>query len=176
MSKLFGPVIQQGYVVPDLTRGMQHWIARGVGPFLVIDDLWIDSQHYGATTRVHISASFACSGDQQIELIEPWDDTGPNIYSDFLKKNPEGGLQHLAVWSDDVDGQLEELKQAGIDYIVAQHHAGTHAYLDMPESPGVMIQLMPTHQRYLDLFRMAEDQADIWDGKTDSIRPVDWDG
>ena len=32
MSKLFGPVVQQGYVVSDIDEGMQHWIARGVGP------------------------------------------------------------------------------------------------------------------------------------------------
>ena len=35
MSVLFGPVIQQGYVVPDIQAAMQHWLARGVGPFFI---------------------------------------------------------------------------------------------------------------------------------------------
>ena len=35
MSQLFGSVIQQGYVVPDVEAAMRHWIDRGVGPFFV---------------------------------------------------------------------------------------------------------------------------------------------
>ncbi len=37
MSVLFGPVVQQGYVVPDVELAMQHWLARGVGPFVFVD-------------------------------------------------------------------------------------------------------------------------------------------
>jgi hypothetical protein len=35
MSRLFGPVIQQGYGVPDIGAAMDHWLARGVGPFYI---------------------------------------------------------------------------------------------------------------------------------------------
>ena len=33
MSKLFGPVVQQQYIVSDIDEAMQYWIARGIGPF-----------------------------------------------------------------------------------------------------------------------------------------------
>ena len=29
MSTLFGPVVQQGYVVPDVEKAIAHWLARG---------------------------------------------------------------------------------------------------------------------------------------------------
>lgn len=174
MSKLFGPFIQQGYIVPDLEDGITHWVERGVGPFLIVADVRIEGEHYGKLTETHITAAFAMSGDQQIELIQPFDDTGPNIYSDYLEKYPEGGFQHVAVWSDDVDGKVEQLKGEGVEFIVAQKHYGTHTYLDLKNTPGVMIQLMPSHQRYLDLFRIAQEEADAWDGKKRS-RVMEWD-
>ncbi len=47
MSKIFGPVVQQGYVVPDMQAALDHWIARGVGPFYLMDDIRLPSEHYG---------------------------------------------------------------------------------------------------------------------------------
>ena len=35
MSKLFGPVVQQGSVVSDIDEAMQHWVARGVSPLYI---------------------------------------------------------------------------------------------------------------------------------------------
>ena len=174
MSKLFGPVVQQGYVVPDMNKAIDHWTARGVGPFFILPDHLLDAWHYGEPTKCRIKAAFAAWGDQQIELIEPFEDSGPNVYSDFLKEHPEGGMQHVAVWCDDVDGTLEKLKEDGVDYVLAQRYKGTHAYLDMADAPGIMIQLMPTFDRYLELFRVAEAEAENWDGNTDPVRDLGW--
>jgi catechol 2,3-dioxygenase-like lactoylglutathione lyase family enzyme len=174
MSRLFGPMMQQGYVVPDMQAAMAHWLARGVGPFYVIPPFTLDALHYGRPSECRITAAFACSGDQQIELIEPLDGSGPNVYDDFLKENPDGGLQHLAAWCEDVDAKLEELTARGVDYVLAQRYPGSHAYLDMRDSPGVMIQLMPTLQRYLDLFNVSKAEAEVWDGRSDPIRVMDW--
>ena len=174
MSKLFGPMIQQGYIVPDLEAGMAHWLARGVGPFYVIPPFTLDALHYGRPTVCRITAAFACSGDQQIELITPLEGSGPSVYSDYLDANPGGGMQHLASWCDDVDAKLAELTAAGVDHVVAQRYPGSHAYLDVPGSPGVMIQLMPTIQRYLDLYHVGMAESARWDGHTDPIRTMDW--
>lgn len=170
MSILFGPMIQQGYIVPDMDSALQHWIARGVGPFYLIAPFSLDALHYGTPTVCHMTAAFACSGDQQIELIQPLSGSGPNIYDDFLGKHPEGGLQHLASWSDDVDSKLTQLTAAGIDYVLAQRYPGSHAYVDLRDSPGVMIQLMPMLQRYLDLYKVCQTEAAVWDGTTDPVR------
>jgi hypothetical protein len=129
----------------------------------VIAPFELEAVHYGEPTEVHITAAFACSGDQQIELIEPMADTGPNIYSDFLRENPQGGLQHLAAWSNDVDAKLDELAAQEIDCVLAQRCPGSHAYLDMRASPGVMMQLMPATPRYPGLFNASKEAAETWD-------------
>jgi catechol 2,3-dioxygenase-like lactoylglutathione lyase family enzyme len=167
-------MIQQGYIVPDLRAGMEHWLARGVGPWYVIPPFSLDALHYGKPTVCRITAAFACSGDQQIELITPLEGSGDNIYSDFLAANPAGGMQHLASWCDDVDGALARLEADGVDFVVAQRYPGSHAYLDVPGSPGVMIQLMPTIQRYLDLYNTGVAESARWDGRTAPIRTMDW--
>ena len=111
MSRLFGPVVQQGYVVPDIQEGIRHWLACGAGPFYLIEDIRLPSEHYGQPQESHIQAAFAYSGDQKIELISPYADCGKTSYGDYFKKHPEGGLQHLGVWTEDVDAKLAELKK-----------------------------------------------------------------
>lgn len=174
MSKLFGPVVQQGYVVPDMQEGIRHWLARGVGPFYLIEDIRLPSEHYGEPQESHIQAAFAYSGDQQIELISPYEDCGKTSYGDYLKEHPEGGLQHLAVWTEDVDAKLAELKEQGVKYELAHRYVGSHAYIDMVDAPGVMIQLMPRDELHIIMFDIIKDAADNWDGKTDPIRPPSW--
>ena len=68
MSKLFGPCVQQGYVVPDIYRAMDHWLARGVGPFYIEEHISPPAQFDGQPFTPDISAAFAYCGDQQIEL------------------------------------------------------------------------------------------------------------
>lgn len=170
MSSLFGPMIQQGYIVPDMDGALRHWLDRGVGPFYLIAPFELDALHYGTPTTCRMTAAFACSGDQQIELIQPLSGSGPNIYDDYLRKYPEGGLQHLASWCDDIDGKLTQLTAAGVDYVLAQRYPASHAYLDLRGTPGVMIQLMPMLQRYLDLYDACRTAAAAWDGKSDPVR------
>ena len=176
MSNLFGPVVQQGYVMPDIHAAIGHWVARGIGPFYIQEDIWLPSEHYGERQDTHITAAFAYSGDQQIEVIQPYPDSGKTIYADYLAKNPEGGLQHLAVWCDDVDGTLKKLKDDGVNYVVAHRYIDSHAYLDFPDAPGVMIQLMPSDDLHIKMFKEIQEGAETWDGKTAPIRKrgMDW--
>ncbi|TDI61427.1 MAG: hypothetical protein E2O92_03290 [Alphaproteobacteria bacterium] len=172
MSHSFGPIVQQGYVVPDLDVALSHWVARGIGPFFVLPDHHLETEYYGTPAKIRIKAAFAASGTQQIELIEPYADSGPTVYQDYLDSHPEGGLQHVAVWCEDVPAQIERMDDA--DWVLAQRYKGTHAYYDHIRSPGVMIQFMPTLDRYLSLFKTAEREADNWDGATDPVRNLDW--
>ena len=173
MSVLFGPVVQQGYVVPDVRAAIDHWLARGIGPFFVeeLDDF--EGVVEGKTVRLNLTAAFAYSGDQQIEVIQPRGDV-PSIYDAYLKTHPDGGLQHLAIWVDDIDAKLAELDAAGHAYRVHQRYGDGHAYIDSVEAPGVMMQLM-AHNEFIDeLFRLIKTAAEGWDGKTDPIRKIDW--
>jgi len=96
MSKLFRPFVQQRYIVSDIDAAMQHWIARGVGPFYIEKHISPPCEINGVKAEVDISAAFAYSGDQQIQVIVKHNDV-PTIYKQYLDKRPEGGLQHLAV-------------------------------------------------------------------------------
>jgi len=173
MSVLFGPVVQQGYVVPDIQAAMAHWLARGVGPFFMETLRGYPAEVDAESATVDLTAAFAFSGDQQIEVIQP-DDDQPTIYREFLEQNPAGGLQHLAVWVDHIQTKLDELAAAGHGYRVRQQYGDRHAYIDSVESPGVMIQLMARNDTIDELFRIIRRSADTWDGRSRPIREIDW--
>ena len=74
MSRLFGPLRQMGYVVPDVEAAMRHWVeVCGVGP-------WFYRRAPAAERRSAMAASamttstcrshWRNSGDMQIELIQ----------------------------------------------------------------------------------------------------------
>lgn len=173
MSRIFGPVLQQGYVVPDVQSAMLHWIARGVGPFFVEKLEDYPAVVDGQPIAVNITAAFAYSGDQQIEVIQQ-DDDQQTIYREFLDVHPSGGLQHLAVWVDDIQTTLDELKAAGHHFRVRQRYGDRHAYIDNADSPGVMIQLMARGEAIHELFQIVRTGAETWDGTHRPIRKIDW--
>ena len=173
MSKLFGPVLQQGYVVPDIQAAMQHWLARGVGPFFIEKLENFPAIIDGQDAVVNVTAAFAYSGAQQIEVIQQ-DDKTQSIYREFLAETPNGGLQHLAVWVDDIQEKLDELRAAGHNFQVRQAYGDQHAYVDNADSPGVMIQLMARGDAIEDLFAIVRRGAETWDGINRPIRKINW--
>jgi len=173
MSTVFGDIIQQGYVVPDVYAAIDHWLARGVGPFFIEEHIRPPGECDGQPIQTDLSAAFAYSGNQQIEVIQQFDDAA-TIYREYLDENPSGGLQHVAVWVDDIPKKLDQLSAEGRDFRVRQRFGDMHAYLDSESHPGVMIQLM-AHNEFMDaLFELIESAAQTWDGKTDPIRKIDW--
>ncbi len=173
MSNVFGPVVQQGYVVPDIDKAIEHWTARGVGPFFVEHLKDFDGVVDGEAKKLELKAGFAYSGDQQIEIIQPCGDEAC-IYEEYLKTNPAGGLQHLAVWVDSIEDKLTELKDKGMNYTVRQRYGDGHAYIDSEDQPGVMIQLMARGEAIEAMFDIVKAGAEDWDGKTDPARSIDW--
>lgn len=173
MSKLFGPVLQQGYVVPDVHTAIQHWLARGVGPFFIEKLENYPAIVDGKQITVNLTAAFAYSGDQQIEVIQPDDDIH-TIYQEYLAENPQGGLQHLAVWVDDIQDKLDELIAAGHNFRVRQQYGDRHAYLDSSDSPGIMMQLMARGEAIDELFEIIRNGAETWDGISRPVRRIDW--
>ena len=177
MSTLFGPVVQQGYVVPDVEQAMQHWLARGVGPFVFVDIKDFPGQYLDQPIQAEMQAGFAYSGDQQIEVITPSLEH-PSIYRDYLQHTPQGGLQHLAFWVDNIDAKLAQLDAKQVAYKVWQRYGPpptytAHAYLDLVDQPGVMVQLMARSDFYDMMFGLLYDAAKAWDGTTAPIRTLD---
>ena len=73
MSRIFGAIRQNGYVVRDIQAALDHWInVIGVGPFFYFDQVKIDDFRYrGQPSEAAASIALANSGQLQIELIQP---------------------------------------------------------------------------------------------------------
>jgi hypothetical protein len=76
MSRIFGKVCLNGYVVCDIEAAMNHWIkVMGVGPWFYIEDVKTDwFRHRGQESDAKMSIALANSGGLQIELIQPRND------------------------------------------------------------------------------------------------------
>lgn len=168
-TTLFGPVMQLGFVVPDLEAAARHWIRLGVGPFYVLDRVeFADCHYHGEPVDFHMSVALAQWGNVQVELIQQRDEV-PTIYTDFVLAR-HGGLQHLGVLVESVEDALGNLGDQGIQVVQAgSTAAGTRfAYVNTDRLPGAhpggMIELIersPAIESYFERVRRA---AEDWDG------------
>jgi methylmalonyl-CoA/ethylmalonyl-CoA epimerase len=162
----FGPVMQLGFVVPDLERAALHWSATvGVGPFFLLEHVQFAETFYkGEPTVVDMSVGVAQWGHVQVELVQQFNDA-PSIYSEFPGR-ALGGLQHLGVMTDSVGRDLERLRPLGIDPV--QWGSTTNgirfAYLATDEHPGAMIELIEHGPAIDGFFAIVRDAARGWDG------------
>ena len=169
MSRLYGPTIQNGYVVHDWRRAAEHWSSvMGVGPFFVMEHIAFATCTYrGAPTAIDMSVAIAYSGDLQIELVQQHNDA-PSIYRDHLQRYGEG-LQHVGALVDDLDAVLDA--QDWRDRIV-QGGATTvgqrFAYVDVGAHPGSMLELIEVTPTARAAFDYMRDAARQWTGE----RPI----
>jgi hypothetical protein len=174
MSRLFGPVRQNGYVVRDIRAAMDRWInVVGVGPWFYIDRVKTDFfRHRGRDSNAEMSIALANSGDLQIELIQQRNDA-PSMYKEFIDAGREG-LQHVAFWSKEYQALYDRALSLG--YKVGHEgqiggEQGRFAYFDTEFHPGTVIELSDisgNKGRFFDhIRRIAAD----WDG-SDPIRDV----
>ena len=169
MSRLFGPIIQNGYVVRDWRAAAEHWSqALGVGPFFVMDHIrFAECTYRGAPSAIDMSVAIAYSGDLQIELVQQHNDA-PSIYTDFAAEHGEG-LQHVGVLVDRLesalalDGWSDRVVQAG-STLVGQRFA----YVDVGCHPGGMIELIEVSAQARSAFAYMKEKAASWDGE----RPI----
>ena len=113
MSRIFGPIRQNGYVVRDLKAAMRHWSeVMGVGPWFVADPAPLhDFRYRGEPSGCVVALALANAGPLQIELIEQLND-GPSLYKDFLDAGLEG-LQHVAFWTTRYDDEVARAESLG---------------------------------------------------------------
>lgn len=174
MSRLFGPVRQNGYVVRDIHAAMDHWInVMGVGPWFYIDRVKTDYfRHRGQDAAVEMSIALANAGELQLELIQQRNET-PSMYKEFLDAGHEG-LQHVAFWSTSYqqlyDQSLARGLKVGHEGQIGGEQ-GRFAYFDSAAHPGSVIEISDisgNKGRFFDhIRRIAAD----WDG-ADPIRIV----
>lgn len=166
MQSLFGPVMQLGFVVPDLDRAMEHWTGTvGVGPFYVMQHIrFAEAVYRGRPTDADISVAVAQWGEVQVELIQQFNDS-PSIYSAFPGR-AQGGLQHLGVMTRSVQDDLERLRPRGIEAVQRGSTANgiRFAYVSTDLHPGGMIELIEHGPAIDGFFAMVREAAQGWDG------------
>jgi hypothetical protein len=174
MSRIFGKICQNGYVVRDIRAAMDHWInVAGVGPWYFIERVQTDwFTHRGKPSDATMSIALANSGDLQIELIQQTND-GPSMYKEFIEAGHEG-LQHVSYWSTDYQALYDTALGLGL---TVGHEGqiggpqGRFAYFDTGRIPGTVIEISDisgSKGKFFDHIRRA---AATWDG-SEPIRPV----
>ncbi|MBP6012713.1 MAG: VOC family protein [Alphaproteobacteria bacterium] len=174
MSRFFGAVCQNGYVVRDIEKAMTHWIdVMGVGPWFYIERVAMDYfRNRGVDSPLETSIALANSGDLQIELIQQRNDA-PSMYLEFLKAGHEG-LQHMSYWTRDYQALYDKALHHG--YKVGQEGQiggpqGRFAYFDTESHPGTIVEISDISGNKGRFFERVREIAKSWDGR-DPIRRV----
>ncbi|MEM9176061.1 MAG: VOC family protein [Myxococcota bacterium] len=174
MSRLFGDVRQNGYVVRDIEAAMRHWVdVMGVGPWFYLERAPIDAFTYrGTPSDVEVSIALTNSGPLQIELIQQRNDA-PSGYRDFLEAGHEG-LQHVAYWTEDFDGQRARANGLGLVELQAGQvngRDGRFVYFETGGHPGTVIEVSEVSGPKGRLFDRIREASASWDG-SDAIRRI----
>ena len=178
MSRIFGDLLQIGYVVEDIEATMAHWASRlGVGPWFYMKHLSVpDFTYRGQPSPVRLSLALANSGSMQIELIQQRNEA-PSMYLDFraLSSTPtphdawcddHQGVQHLGYGSMDFDADMR--RYAALGYTIVQcgtgGSRGPFAYLDTEAHTGTVVEIMDLAHGREALFAGIAAAARGWDG------------
>ena len=167
MSRIFGDVRQNGYIVRDVEAAMRHWTeVLGVGPFFYFERVPMqDFRYRGEPSAIEVSIALANSGPLQIELIQQRNDA-PSTYRDFLAAGREG-LQHVAYWTPDYDRDFARL--CGLGYEVGQSGwvggpDGRFVYFLTEGHPGTIVELSEVSGAKGRFFAHIAETARSWDG------------
>lgn len=172
MSRVFGAITQNGYVVRDIEAAMRHWVeVLGVGPWFYVEHVpFTDFRYRGEPSAVDASIALANSGTLQIELIQQRNDA-PSLYRDFLEAGHEG-LQHVSYWTKSFEADLARLLAAG--YKIGQSgrvgNSGGFVYFLTEAHPGTVVEISDISGPKEQVFARIAEAARDWDGR-DPIRP-----
>ncbi len=174
MSRIYGDIRQNGFVVRDIEAAMKHWVeVLGVGPWFYLERAPItDFLYRGAPSEMEASIALTNSGPLQIELIQQRNDA-PSSYLDFLRAGREG-LQHVAFWTEQFDEDLARVRALGHEDLqsgCAGGPDGRFVYLDTEAHPGTILELSEISGAKGALFAHIRATAASWDG-SDPIRRI----
>jgi len=102
----------------------------------------VENMHFETVEDQKVKVASFKVGDVQIELTAPTDETSP--IAKFIEKKGEG-IHHIAFESDNVNEELNELSEQGIQLINSQAKPGAHdmliAFLHPKSTNGVLMEL-----------------------------------
>jgi catechol 2,3-dioxygenase-like lactoylglutathione lyase family enzyme len=143
ITPLASNVFQIAYVVPDLHAAVRFFKEKlGVPGFMVWENFMLQDQIYNDVPGDYVqSIAFGFAGDMQIELIQPL--SGVSTYSDFLTRNPKGGVQHLGVLVDEFDSAVADMTSRGYAIVQSGRNGETRlAYFDTDRDIGILTEIV----------------------------------
>ena len=118
-------------VVRDIDESLKFWESA----------LGLKLHHIEDVTSQASQVAFIPVGDSEIELVQPTtEDSGMAVY---LEKRGEG-LHHLCIEVDDIEGKMQELKDAGVRLVneTPQVLPGRKmAFIHPKSASGVLVEL-----------------------------------
>lgn len=118
MSRLLGAPVHTAYVYPDFDAAVERFAGGGIGPFYVMQTGGL-GRYRGEDHPLSVRVAFVYTGDSCFEIMTPSKDE-QSAYAEFLRRNPEGGLHHIAYYSDDFAKTLAMLEAEGKPMRVVQ--------------------------------------------------------
>ena len=140
-------ISQIGIVVPDMDKAIKFYEdILGIGPINVLPREPETCELHGKETHFQLKTGFAFVGGTQLELIQVLE--GTSAHSEFLEKNPQGGIHHIAVYTTDIEGDLQKFAETGVKIIAkGEYMRSKWAYLDSTEQSGLLLELIQLPQR-----------------------------
>jgi len=140
-------ILQLGLVVRNMDEAVNRFSALGFGPFieklLPPDSRFFDETGESSESKVNVQRSTI--GNVELELIEPVSEK--SIHRDFLNSKGEG-VQHILFEVQDIDAELEKLKEAGANLLFkVVFKGGALAYVDL-NAGGLIVELIQLPKEY----------------------------
>jgi hypothetical protein len=139
----------------------------------VLDGVDVLCDYRGEQHPFTSKVAFVYSGDSCIEIITPKEGV-ISTFSEFLGRNPHGGLHHIAYYSEDFQATLTKMEQAGrpLSIVVDVRDPATGSQVEIFCEPvgvedPILYQIM--RPRLLAWFEVMQKASAEWDGK-DPIR------
>lgn len=175
MSWYPGRLVQYGYVVQDLEKGMAMWRRQlpSLGPFYLIENVPVEQGLYrGKPFELTMTAALAQANGVQVELLVQHT-PGPSA----LKDTYRGGfceLNHIGVVTERYEEDLQKLIDMGHEVAMQGLVLGAmpFAYVDTVAAIGHMTEVIPARPDLLEMFGMVAVAAKDWDGK-DPVRRIE---
>jgi hypothetical protein len=174
MSRFFGGIRQNGYVVDDLDAAIRHWTTVvGVGPFYRLDHVPMDYFIYqGEPSAPDLNIALANSGDVQIELIQQLNNARSPWRNFALAKG--AGLHHVSAWTQTYDSDLKKLDEMGLVPTCEGSIAGAarFAYFLANNLDGTAMEIGDlASTEFHQLFEHIHRSASTWNGD-DPVRDL----
>jgi hypothetical protein len=150
---------QLGFVAPDAKTMMDRLVAIGFGPFKVYNvesRNWEGVNYRGAAAEDYaLEVCMADLGAWDVEIIVPLPGSGRTIYTEYLDKQPEGGLHHLGTYlpPDEYAASYNYLEGLGYAQIqggpiLGNDRNGQFDYFESGHEYGILLELLDMPEVY----------------------------